>query len=110
MKDTAKIKYRSPLIDWGMTESDALAYCYSRGLDWEGLYKERTRLSCWCCPLQRINDLRLLYRDFPELWQQLKEMDARQHRTLKSDNRTVEYFEKRFQQENAKNNQEATDE
>ena len=38
------IKY--PLVDWNMTEQDCLNYCYSKGFDWNGLYKKFTRLSC----------------------------------------------------------------
>lgn len=30
-------KYRFPLIEAGMTEKDALKYCYDRGFDWGGL-------------------------------------------------------------------------
>ena len=31
---------RYPLIDWRVTESQALAYCYNRGFDWDGLYEK----------------------------------------------------------------------
>lgn len=64
-----------PLIDWGMSEADALKYCYDRGFDWGGLYDIWDRVSCWCCPLQSLTDLRKLKRYRPELWSRLKEMD-----------------------------------
>ena len=43
---------RYPLNEWGMTEADALNYCYNHGFDWGGLYKKLGRVSCWCCPLK----------------------------------------------------------
>ena len=35
-----------PLVEWGMTEQECLAYCYERGFDWGGLYKVFKRVSC----------------------------------------------------------------
>lgn len=64
-----------PLFDWKITEAQALKYCYDHGFDWGGLYERFTRSSCWCCPLQRIGDLRNLYKYYPDLWQKLQEMD-----------------------------------
>lgn len=37
------VKY--PLIEWKMTEKDCLEYCYSKGLDWGGLYRKLGRVS-----------------------------------------------------------------
>lgn len=68
-------EHNYPLISWGMTEADCLKYCYARGFDWGGLYEIWDRVSCWCCPLQGLDDLRKL-RDYrPELWERLREMD-----------------------------------
>lgn len=64
-----------PLFDWGVTERQALEYCYSKGFDWGGLYENFKRVSCWCCPLQSIDCLRRLRKLYPSLWQELKEMD-----------------------------------
>lgn len=64
-----------PLYDWGITEDIALQYCYAHGFDWGGLYEKFHRTSCWCCPLQRIGDLRNLRKYYPVLWQKLLEMD-----------------------------------
>ena len=64
-----------PLVEWGMTEADCLAYCRERGFDWEGLYDIFTRVSCWCCPLQSYEEMRKLRRHFPEKWKQLLEWD-----------------------------------
>lgn len=69
-----------PLIKWGMTEKDCLDYCYARGFDWGGLYEIWDRVSCWCCPLQSLGDLRKLKEKRPELWSRLREMDKTIHR------------------------------
>lgn len=66
---------RYPLVEWGMTEADCIQYCYDRGFDWGGLYKIWDRVSCWCCPLQGLEDLRKLKEHYPELWDRLKEME-----------------------------------
>ena len=78
-------KKRYPLIDWQITEQQALEYCYSKGLDWGGLYEKFYRVSCWCCPLSRIGELNTLYTEFPELWQELKEMNKKSFRKFRSD-------------------------
>ena len=57
-----------PLVEWNMTEKDCLEYCYSKGFDWGGLYKIFHRVSCWCCPLQSLEELRKFRKYFPELW------------------------------------------
>ena len=74
---------RLPLVEWGMTEADCLQYCRERGYDWGGLYEKFGRVSCWCCPLQPLNELRVLYYDFPDLWKQLREWDDATWRTFK---------------------------
>ena len=68
---------RHPLFEWQITEKMALEYCYNHGFDWGGLYEKFRRVSCWCCPLQPISELRTLYHDFPSWWTKLLEMDKR---------------------------------
>lgn len=87
-----------PLVEWEMTEADCLQYCYDRGYDWEGLYNIFKRVSCWCCPLQQIGELRKLRKHFPDLWERLKDMDNKTKRTFKP-NFSVEDLEVRFQLE-----------
>ena len=86
---------RYPLVGWGMTEADCLQYCYDRGFDWGGLYEKFSRVSCWCCPLQSLPELRVLYHEFPDLWQKLKEMDSQTYGQFRIDY-SVEDLEKRF--------------
>ena len=86
---------RYPLVEWGMTEADCLKYCYDRGFDWDGLYEKFSRVSCWCCPLQSLPELQVLYYDFPDLWQKLKEMDDLTYGQFRIDY-SVSDLEKRF--------------
>ena len=74
-KDGRNIKY--PLVDWGMTGKDCLDFCYKAGFDWDGLYKKLNRVSCYLCPLQRLSELKVIYKDFPELWQRILWLDLR---------------------------------
>ena len=97
-----------PLVDWDITEAEALKICYDRGYDWGGLYEIYHRCSCWCCPLQRIGELRKLRHHHPELWQKLREMDQRAieqfgHNPLGQFKKdwTVERLEQRFAAEDA---------
>ena len=66
-----------PLVEWGITERQALQICYDRGYTWDGLYERYNRCSCWCCPLQRIKELRTLRQQHPQLWDRLLDMDRR---------------------------------
>jgi len=84
-----------PLVDWNMTEADCLKYCYERGYDWGGLYEHFHRVSCWCCPLQSLNELRQLWKHYPALWEKMKEWDQRNWRQFKA-SYSVEELEKRF--------------
>ena len=86
---------RYPLVEWGMTEADCLAYCKERGFDWGGLYDIFTRVSCWCCPLQSLEELRRLRTHFPELWKQLMEWDKQTWRTYLK-NYSVQQLDTRF--------------
>ncbi|WP_044294512.1 phosphoadenosine phosphosulfate reductase family protein [Robinsoniella peoriensis] len=78
-------EYRYPLVEWGMTEKNCLEYCYERGYDWSGLYRLFSRVSCWCCPLQGLEELRTLRREFPQLWKQLLEWESKTWRNFRAD-------------------------
>ena len=67
---------RFPLIENNMDEADALRYCKGLGYSWGGLYEIFSRVSCYCCPLQSLDELRKLREHLPELWQQMLEWDS----------------------------------
>lgn len=84
-----------PLVEWGWSEADCLNYCYSLGYDWEGLYNHFSRVSCWCCPLKSLDELRNLRIYYPELWSELIDMDERTWRQYRADY-SVKELDKRF--------------
>jgi 3'-phosphoadenosine 5'-phosphosulfate sulfotransferase (PAPS reductase)/FAD synthetase len=84
-----------PLIEWGMTSKDTLKYCYDRGLKWGGLYEKMTRVSCYLCPLSRIGELKIVYSEYPNLWEQMKQLDKKSFRKFRSDY-TLQELEDKF--------------
>ena len=87
-----------PLIELGKTEADCLAYCKELGYHWDGLYEIFNRVSCFCCPLQRIGELRKLRKHFPELWAQMLEWDNPTMRGFRG-YKSVHDLDKRFAME-----------
>ena len=86
---------RYPLVEYEMTEADCLQYCYEKGFYWDGLYEHFDRLSCWCCPLKSLKELKILYKYYPDLWEQLKDMDKRSYNQFRADY-SVEQLENKF--------------
>ena len=84
-----------PLVEWGITEKEALQYCKDKGFNFGGLYELFDQVSCWCCPLQGLKELRNLRKCFPDLWKLLLEWDARTWRQFRKDY-SVEELEKHF--------------
>lgn len=78
-------KNRHPLVEWHWTEKDCLEYCYQKGYDFGGLYNIYDRVSCWCCPLQPLADLRKLYFTNKKLFLRLKEFEKISGNTLRLD-------------------------
>ena len=87
-----------PLVDWGWTEADCLKYCYDKGFDWGGLYESFPRVSCWCCPLKSLNELRQLRRNFPDLWATLLNWQHKTWRKFRADY-SVDELEEKFAKE-----------
>ena len=58
-----------PLRDWGITEADALQYCYTKGFVWHEdgvrLYELLDRVSCWCCGNKNLKELKNMYLYLP---------------------------------------------
>jgi len=87
-----------PLVEWEWTEADCLQYCYDKGFDWGGLYELFGRVSCWCCPLKNLDELRKLRKHFPDLWEKLLDWQSKTWRKFKADY-SVQELEIRFQLE-----------
>lgn len=103
---------RHPLVDWGMTEDDCLAYCYNLGYEWREsgartdtgtirLYDILDRVSCWCCANKNLMELRNIYHYLPDYWERLKGLQARTDRPMKGPKKSVFDLEARFRAEDA---------
>ena len=71
-----------------------MQYCYHKGFDWGGLYEHFNRVSCWCCPLMTVKNLKQLYEHYPALWEKLQDMDNRAYNQFKS--KGVAYYTHKF--------------
>jgi len=93
------IGYCYPLVDWKITEEDALKYCYGKGFDWGGLYKKYDRVSCWNCPLQTLNNLKALWLYYPDYWKRLNEMQEQKNKWPFRMDYTLKELDERFRRE-----------
>lgn len=84
-----------PLVEWKMSEKDCLKYCLEKGFNWNGLYRIFNRVSCWCCPLQSLSELRNLKMFFPEKWEKLKKWQELTNSPFRVDYSVFD-LEKRF--------------
>lgn len=89
-----------PLVDIGWDEAFCRKWCEENDL-LSPIYTNATRGGCWFCHNQRIEQLRFLRKEYPELWQLLLKWDSDSPATFKSGGITVHNFEKRFAMEDA---------
>ncbi len=94
---------RSPLVEQGVTEAECMDICTDLGLV-APTYLQSKRNGCWFCPFQPYEQLRLLRKQHPELWEILLrwDMDATiPFKRVGSERRktTVADFDRRFQLE-----------
>ena len=87
-----------PLVDIGWDEAFCRQWCEENDL-LSPIYTTATRGGCWFCHNQGVDQLRLLRKNYPELWQLLLKWDLDSPTTFKSDGRTVHDYDKRFQAE-----------
>ena len=87
----------SPLVLAEMTEQDCTKWCKENNL-LSPIYTSSQRGGCWFCHNQGIDQLRLLRKHYPHLWQMLLQWDKDSPIKFKPKN-TVADFEERFQLE-----------
>ena len=101
-KDRKSYK-RLPLVDWGISESDALQYCYNNGFYLEEnnirLYDILDRVSCWCCSNKNLKELKNVYHYLPDYWEMLRDLQSRTARPMKGKRKSVFDLEDRFLKE-----------
>lgn len=88
---------RAPLAENGITESVCLAGCYERGYTYGGLYEKLDRVSCKFCTLKNLKELRNIYFDIPEVWDELRKKQRLTDKPYKGDGKSVFQLEARFE-------------
>lgn len=89
---------RSPLVEFGWTEADCRQWCEENDL-LSPIYTTATRGGCWFCHNQGVGQLRLLRKNYPELWAIMLKWDSDSPVTFKPDGHTVHDFDARFELE-----------
>lgn len=86
---------KSPLVAAGWNEDMCRRWCEENGL-LSPIYESSTRGGCWFCHNQSIGQLRLLRKNYPDLWKMMLQWDKDSPGTFKANGKTVHDFEKRF--------------
>ena len=84
-----------PLVEIGWTESDCRAWCEENGL-LSPIYTQSARGGCWFCHNQGVGQLRMLRKQYPDLWALLLKWDDDSPATFHADGHTVHDFDRRF--------------
>ena len=87
-----------PLVDIDWEEDYCGLWCKYNDL-LSPTYKNGTRDGCWFCHNQGVEQLRLLRKNYPNLWQILLKWDLDSPVPFKSDGHTVHDYDKRFEME-----------
>lgn len=86
---------KSPLVEAGWDEAYCRKWCEENDL-LSPIYTTVTRGGCWFCHNQRVEQLRLLRKNYPELWKLMLKWDSDSPVTFHADGHTVHDFEERF--------------
>ena len=89
---------RAPLVEFDIDEDLCGLYCQYAGM-LGPTYETSCRDGCWFCHNQGVDQLRLLRRNYPELWALLMKWDLDSPISFKADGHTVHDFDRRFQME-----------
>ena len=92
---------KSPLVEVGWDEAYCRQWCEENDL-LSPIYTTATRGGCWFCHNQGVGQLRLLRKNYPDLWALMLKWDKDSPVAFKADGRTVHDFEKRFALEDQK--------
>ncbi len=89
---------RAPLVEFGIDEDLCGLYCQYNDM-LAPTYETSCRDGCWFCHNQGVDQLRLLRRNYPDLWALLMKWDLDSPVTFKADGHTVHDFDRRFAME-----------
>ena len=87
-----------PLVEIGWGEAYCRQICEENDL-LSPIYTSSARGGCWFCHNQGVDQLRLLRKEYPDLWALLLKWDLDSPTTFKPDGHTVHDYELRFQME-----------
>lgn len=87
-----------PLVDAGWDEAYCSKWCEQNDL-LSPIYTASTRGGCWFCHNQSLDQLRVLRRNYPDLWALLLKWDEDSPVTFRTDGHTVHDLDRRFQLE-----------
>lgn len=96
-----KPNVRLPLVEIGWTEADCRKWCEENDL-LSPIYTTATRGGCWFCHNQGVGQLRLLRKNYPDLWALLMKWDLDSPVTFRPDGHTVHDLDERFRLEEEK--------
>lgn len=89
---------KSPLVEAGWTEADCRRWCEENDL-LSPIYTTTARGGCWFCHNQSVGQLRLLRKNYPDLWKLMLKWDLDSPVSFKPDGHTVHDFDMRFDAE-----------
>lgn len=89
---------KSPLVEAGRDEAYCRKWCEENDL-LSPIYTTATRGGCWFCHNQSVGQLRLLRKNYPDLWSLMLKWDKDSPVSFRPDGRTVRDFDRRFQME-----------
>ena len=89
---------RAPLVEYGIDEDLCGLYCQYNDM-LSPTYETSCRDGCWFCHNQGVDQLRNLWKNYPDLWALMMKWDLDSPVTFKADGHTVHDFDKRFQME-----------
>lgn len=89
---------KSPLVEEGWDEKMCRRWCEENDL-LSPIYTTATRGGCWFCHNQGVGQLRLLRKNYPDLWALMLKWDADSPVSFHADGHTVHDFDRRFQLE-----------
>lgn len=89
---------KMPLVEIGWDEAFCRQICEENDL-LSPIYTSSARGGCWFCHNQSVDQLRLLRRNYPDLWELLLKWDKDSPVSFKPDGHTVRDYDKRFQLE-----------
>lgn len=87
-----------PLVMAGWDEAYCRKWCEERDL-LSPIYTTSARGGCWFCHNQGVDQLRLLRKTYPDLWERLLQWDKDSQIIFKPNGHTVNDYDKRFAME-----------